>query len=67
MVKHSPQILASEEKATTNFDDVPLVEFMYRVFTRMPGAVTVGESGPCCCVPCLLSAISSFRLLIYHL
>ena len=33
--------------------DVPLVELMYLVFTRMPG---VGDSGLCCCVPCLLSA-----------
>ena len=40
------------------FDDEPLVEFMYLVFTRMPGGVTVGDSGPCC-VPCLLSTIIS--------
>ena len=25
------------------FEDVPLVEFVYLVFTRMPGAVTVGD------------------------
>ena len=25
------------------------------VFTRMPGGVTVGDSGLCCCVPCLWS------------
>ena len=37
------------------FEDVPLVEFMYLVFTCMPGGVTVGNSGLCCCVPCLSS------------
>ena len=42
------------------FEDVPLVEFMYLVFTHMPGGVTVGDSGLCCCVPCLSSAITSF-------
>ena len=35
------------------FEDVPLVEFIYLVFTRMPGRVTVSYSGLCCCVPCL--------------
>ena len=29
--------------------DVPLVEFMCLVFTRMPVRVTVGDSGLCCC------------------
>ena len=29
------------------FEDVPLVEFMYLVFTSMPGAVD--DSGLCCC------------------
>ena len=43
------------------FEDVPKVGFMYLVFTRMPGRVTVGESGLCCCVPCLMSAVSSRR------
>ena len=33
------------------FEDVPLVEFLYLVFTCMPGGVTVGDSGLCCCVP----------------
>ena len=27
------------------FEDVPLVELIYLVFTRMPGGVTVGDSG----------------------
>ena len=27
------------------FEDVPVVEFMYLVFTRMPGGVTIGDSG----------------------
>ena len=44
--------------------DVPLIEFRYLVFTRMPGGVSVGDSGLCCCVPCLLSAVTSLCLLI---
>ena len=40
-------------------EDVPLVEFMYLVFTRMPGGVTVGDLGLCCCIPCLSSVIIS--------
>ena len=32
-------------------EDVPLVEFMYLVFTRMPGeSYRAGDSGLCCCV-----------------
>ena len=46
-------------------EDVPLVEFMYLVFTRKPIGVPVGNSGLCCCVLCLSSAIMSLRLLIY--
>ena len=46
------------------FEDVPLVGFMYLVFTRMPGGVAVGDSGLCRCVPCLSSAIISLCLLI---
>ena len=45
-------------------EDVPLVDFIYPVFTRMPGGVTVNDSGLCCCVPCLLSAIISLCLVI---
>ena len=48
------------------FDDVPLVAFMYLVFTRTPVGVTVDDSGLCCCVPCLSSAIISICLLILH-
>ena len=44
---------------TSFFEDVPLVEFMYLVFTRMLGGVTVGDSGLCCRVPCLSSAFIS--------
>ena len=44
-------------------EDVPLVEFMYVVFTRTPGGVTVGDSGLCGCVPCLSSAIILICLL----
>ena len=45
-------------------EDIRLVELMYLVFTRAPGGVTVGGSGLCCCVPCLLSTINSLCLLI---
>ena len=38
-------------------DVVPLVKFIYLVFTRTPGGVTVGDSGLSCCVPCLSSAV----------
>ena len=43
---------------TSNFDkfscdpfleDVPLVQFMYLVFTSCQMRVTVGDSGLCCC------------------
>ena len=44
-------------------EDVTLVEFMYLVFTRMSGGVTVGDSSLCCCVPCLLSSVASLRLM----
>ena len=29
-------------------EDVPLVKFMYPVFTRMPDGPTIDDSGPCC-------------------
>ena len=45
------------------FEDVLLVEFTYLVFTLMPGGVTIGNSGLCCCVLCLSSAIISLHLL----
>ena len=48
------------------FENVPLVEFLYFVFTRTPGGVTGGDSGLCSCVPCLSSAIISLCLLILH-
>ena len=44
------------------WEDVPLVEFIYLVFTCTPGGVTVGDLGLCCCVPCLSSAIISLCL-----
>ena len=43
------------------FEDVPLAEFMYPVFTRMPDGVTVGDAGVCFYVPFLLSASISLR------
>ena len=49
---------------TSFFEDYLLVEFMCFVFTQTPGGVTVGDSGLCCCVPCLSSAIISLCLLI---
>ena len=45
-------------------NNVPFVEFMYFVFTRMPGEVTVGDLGRCCCVPRLLSAMNFLCLLL---
>ena len=47
------------------FEDAPLVDFMYLVFTHMPDGITVGDSDLCCCVPCLLNTIV-FCLLIKH-
>ena len=44
-------------------EDVPLEEFTYTGFTRTPSGVTVGDSGFCCCVPCLSSATISLCLL----
>ena len=46
------------------FEDVPLVEFIYLVFTHTSGGVTVGDSGLCCFMPCLSSVIISLCLLI---
>ena len=46
------------------YEDVLLMEFIYLVFTHTTDGVTVGDSGFCCCVPCLSSAIISLRLLI---
>ena len=48
------------------FENVFLVELLYLVFTRMPGGVTVGDSGLCCCVPCLSSSIISLCLLMHY-
>ena len=51
------------------FEDDSLVEFRvlrYIVFICMPGGVTVGDSGLCCCVPCLSNAAVSPCLLVLH-
>ena len=48
------------------FKDVPLVEVLYLVFTRISVEFTVGDSGLCCCVPCLSSSIIPLCLLILH-
>ena len=47
------------------FEDVPLVEFIYCVFTCTPGGVNVGDSGLCCYLPYLLSSINSLCPLIF--
>ena len=47
------------------FEDVPSVEFIYLIFTPTPSGVTVGDSGLCCCVLCLSSAIIPLCLLMY--
>ena len=49
----------------STFEAAPLLEFTYFAFTRTQGGVTVDESGLCCCVPCLSSAIISLGLLIH--
>ena len=48
------------------FEDVPLVQFIRLVFSRMPGEATVDDSGLGCCVPRLSSAIISLYSLIIH-
>ena len=35
------------------------------ILTRMPGGVTEGDSGLCCCVPCLSSAVISLCFSIF--
>ena len=45
---------------------IPLMEFIYLVFTRVPGGVTVGDSGLCCCIPCLSKAVIFLCLVILH-
>ena len=47
-------------------EDVPLLELMYLVFTRMPSGVTIGGSGLCCWVPCLLSTTLSPLLIVQY-
>ena len=54
------------EDVPSDFENVPLVDFMYLVLTPLPGGVTVGDWGLSCCVPCLLSAVNSLRLLLCH-
>ena len=60
----SPSSVLEMEGMYTNrgasfFEDVSLVEFKCPVLARIPGGVTVDDLGLPCCVPCLLSAISS--------
>ena len=43
-----------------SLEDAHLLEFTYPVFTRVPSGVTVGDSGFCCCVPCVLSVVNFF-------
>ena len=42
------------------FENVLFLEFMYLVFTPMPGGVTVGDSSLCYCVPCQLPFFVDF-------
>ena len=42
-----------------------LMMMMFHVFNHMPGGATIDDSGLCCCVPCLLSAVNSTCLFIY--
>ena len=39
---------------------------VHLVYTQIPGGVTIGDSGLCCCVPCPSSTIISLCLLILH-
>ena len=55
-----PEMEGNMPLGASFFEDVPLVELIYLVFTRMPGGVTVGDPGLRCCVPCPSSAIISF-------
>ena len=48
------------------FEDVPSVKFLYLVFTRTPGEVTIDNLGLCSCVPCLSSVITSCSLLNHN-
>ena len=51
------------------FEDVSLVEIMYLVFTRMPGRVTVGDSGLLLCpLPVVRVSVSVFVALsaVFH-
>ena len=41
------------------FEDVPLVGFMYLIFTCMPGGFTVGDSGLCCCLFPFVGSLAS--------
>ena len=43
------KFLGSGEKTTTFTEDVPLVEFMYLVFTRIPGESYRRRLRFCCC------------------
>ena len=47
-------------------ENLPLVEFIYLVFTRMPGEVTTGNSGLCCGVPWALNSLCLWILLTFR-
>ena len=57
-----PEVEDVRRWGSSFFKDVPWDEFMYPVLTCMSGGVTMGDSGLCCCVPCVLSANSSLSL-----
>ena len=64
LLPEKPKVAAEKSFCYIKTEDVPLVEFMYLAFTRMPGGVTTGNSGLRYCVSCLLSAIISLCLLL---
>ena len=50
---------AQQTRDTTTEIWITYSNSIQRAFTRTPGGVTVVDSGLCCCVPCLSSAIIS--------
>ena len=54
---------SARQTRETATEGVALVEFIYLVFTGVPGRLTVGDSGLCRCVPCLSTAIISITSL----
>ena len=49
LLKKVDSFLGLKSVRSLDLEDVPLVEFVYLVFTHMPVRVTVGDPGLCCC------------------